>query len=112
MSTAMTNVSLATPYKRTEQIYLKISWQYYDKKHHMAENRTCDTHVTDYAYNNQWRIQEFRGFCSKPPPDPVFKYPMIMKQFGLNETKLFHFHGIFRKNEMKSAKRTPIHLYI
>ena len=26
------------------------------------------------------------------------------------ETKLFHFHGIFKKNEIKSAKRTP-HLY-
>ena len=25
----------------------------------------------------------------------------------LNETKLFHLHGIFKKNEIKSAKRTP-----
>ena len=30
---------------------------------------------------------------------------------GVSETKLFHFHGIFRKNEIKSAKRTP-HIYI
>ena len=29
-----------------------------------------------------------------------------------HETKLFHFHGIFMKNEIKSAKRTPTHLYI
>ena len=33
-------------------------------------------------------------------------YPMKMKLFGLSETKLFHFHGIFNKNEIKSAKRT------
>ena len=25
----------------------------------------------------------------------VFKYPMKRKLFGLNETKLVHFHGIF-----------------
>ena len=24
------------------------------------------------------------------------KYPLKMKQFGLSETKLFHFHGIFK----------------
>ena len=29
----------------------------------------------------------------------------------LSETKLFHFHGIFKKNEIKSAKRTP-HTFI
>ena len=35
-----------------------------------------------------------------------------MKQFGLNETKLFHFYGIFKnKNQIKSAKRPPfIHM--
>ena len=26
-----------------------------------------------------------------------------MKSFGLSETKLFHFHGIFKKKEIKSA---------
>ena len=30
-------------------------------------------------------------------PSPVFNYPMKMKKFGLSETKLFHFHGIFKK---------------
>ena len=30
-----------------------------------------------------------------------------MKKFGLSETKLFHFHGIFKKNEIQSAMRTP-----
>ena len=30
-----------------------------------------------------------------------------MKKIGLSETKLFHFHGIFKKNEIKSAMRTP-----
>ena len=38
---------------------------------------------------------------SNPTPCPRFKYPMKMKQFGLNETKLFQFHGIFRENEIK-----------
>ena len=41
---------------------------------------------------------------------------MKMKYFGLSETKfetkLFHFHGIFRANEIKSAKRTPTPLYL
>ena len=32
------------------------------------------------------------------------QYPMKMKSFGLNETKLSHFHGIFKKNEIKSVK--------
>ena len=40
---------------------------------------------------------------SNPLPAPVFKYPMKMKTFGLSETKLFHFHGIFKQNEIKSA---------
>ena len=51
----------------------------------------------------------------EPPPPPhasVFKYSMKMKYFGLDETKLFHFHGIFKKNEIKSAKRTPTPLNI
>ena len=29
-----------------------------------------------------------------------------------NETKLFHFHGIFKKHDIKSAKRTTAPLYI
>ena len=32
---------------------------------------------------------------------------MKMNQFGLSETKLFRSHGIFKKNEIKSATRTP-----
>ena len=31
---------------------------------------------------------------------------------ALSETKLFYFHGIFKKDEMKSEKRTPVPLYI
>ena len=42
--------------------------------------------------------------CTQPP---IFKYPMKIKLFGLSETKLFHFHGIFKKNKIKSAKLTP-----
>ena len=38
---------------------------------------------------------------------PVFKYPMKMKSFGLNETNLLHVHGIFKKNEIELTKRTP-----
>ena len=37
---------------------------------------------------------------------------MKMKQYGLTETTLFHFHGIFNINEIKSAKRTPTRLYL
>ena len=34
-----------------------------------------------------------------------------MKSFGLSETKLFYFHWIFKKNEIKSAHpRTFIHM--
>ena len=44
---------------------------------------------------------------SNPNPRPQF----LIIQFGLTETKLFHFHGIFKKNEIKSEKRTPpIHI--
>ena len=31
---------------------------------------------------------------------------MKMESLGLSETKLFHFHEIFEKNEIKSPKRT------
>ena len=51
------------------------------------------------------------GNSLEPPLPLVFKKPIKMKWFGLSETKLFHFHWIFRKIEMKSAKRTT-HIYI
>ena len=44
-----------------------------------------------------------QGVGSNPPPSPS---PIF------SETKLFHFHGIFKKIEIKSAKGTPIPLYI
>ena len=53
-----------------------------------------------------------QGVRLEHPPLPIFKYPMKVKQFGLSETKLFRLHGIFRKNEIKSGKRTPTTLYI
>ena len=34
---------------------------------------------------------------------PHFKYLMKIKLFGLSENKLFHFLGIFKKNETKSG---------
>ena len=52
------------------------------------------------------------GFALIPLPAPLFRYPMKMKYFGLNETKLFHFHGIFKQNEIKRAKRTHTPLFI
>ena len=61
---------------------------------------------------NQRQIQMgFRGFAQTPTP-LVFKYPVKMKYFALSEAKLFHFHGIFEKNEIKSEKRTQHLLYI
>ena len=38
------------------------------------------------------------GSLEAPSPIPVFKYPMKTKQFGLSETKLYHFHGIVKTN--------------
>ena len=52
------------------------------------------------------------GSLEPPSPLPIVKYPMKMKLFGLTETKFFHFHRIFKKNEIKSAKRTQTLLYI
>ena len=51
------------------------------------------------------------GSLGPPSPPPVFKNPMKMKINGLSEFKLFNFHGIFLRNEIKSAKR-PTPLYI
>ena len=34
------------------------------------------------------------------------KYPMKMKQFGLTETKLFHFHKIFKNKGREGGSRT------
>ena len=37
---------------------------------------------------------------------------MKMKWFGLRETKLFHLHVIFKKNEIKSAQQSePLYTY-
>ena len=36
-----------------------------------------------------------------------FKYPMKMKQFGLTETKLFHFHRIFKKQGRGGGSSKP-----
>ena len=52
----------------------------------------------------------FRGFAGIPSFAPVYKYPMKMQLFGLSETKLFHFHGIFKKNEIKLASPSLIHI--
>ena len=45
------------------------------------------------------------GSLEPPFPLAVFKYSMKMKYFGLSEseTKLFYIHGIFKKNEIRSA---------
>ena len=50
-------------------------------------------------------LEGVQGVRLNPPPRPhVFKYPMKMIYFGLTE--------ILKKTEIKSAKRTPTHLYI
>ena len=36
-----------------------------------------------------------------------FKYPMKMKQFGLTETKLFHFHRIFKNGGQGGGSSKP-----
>ena len=36
------------------------------------------------------------------------KYPMKMKKFGLSETKLFHFHRIFKNREREGFQATPL----
>ena len=46
------------------------------------------------------------GGSNEPPSPHIFKYPMEMKQFAVSETKLFHFHGKFKKNEI-NQKREP-----
>ena len=43
------------------------------------------------------------------PTFPSIKYSMKMKWFGLDETKLFHFHRIFK---IQSTKRNQYRLYI
>ena len=54
-----------------------------------------------------------QGVGLNPLPAPHFKISYENgSKFGFSETKLFHFHGIFKKNEIKSAKRTPIPFYI
>ena len=68
------------------------------------------------------RVQDFmeRGFiCIKVWGFDLLilshflKYPMKMKQFGLPETKLFHFHMIFKKRGRKGVQASPLnHLWI
>ena len=36
------------------------------------------------------------GFALLISTHLFIKYPIKMKEFGLTETKLFHFHGIFK----------------
>ena len=40
-----------------------------------------------------------QGFVRTPLPRP--------QSLNISETKLFHFHGIFKQIDIKSAKRTP-----
>ena len=60
--------------------------------------RTLTIHITihiRYTFKIYACYQFEPPTPTPPPPPPVFKYPMKMKEFGLIETKLFHFHGIF-----------------
>ena len=53
-----------------------------------------------------------QGGSLESPSPLVFKYPMKMNNLVSTETELFHFHGIFKKKEIKLAKQTPTPLYI
>ena len=48
------------------------------------------------------------GFASLILSHFFLKYPMKIKLFGLTETKLFHFHKIFKKTvDREGFERTP-----
>ena len=51
---------------------------------------------TSYLSINCYAVEEPEGVHMNPLPAPGFKYPMEMK-YGLSETRLFHFRGIFMK---------------
>ena len=62
---------------------------------------------TIFSYIKRGGSRGGSGGLLKPPVQPpAFKSHLKMKSFGLNETKFFHFHGIFKTNEIKSEKRT------
>ena len=60
-----------------------------------------------------------QGVCSNPPPHPLFinilwiwNNLVSVRPNYFSETKLFQFHGIFKKTEIKSVKWIPTPLYI
>ena len=86
-----------------------------DQRGNLLSNISAPLLFVSYCiYAKQWRIRRgFRGFARTPlPAGPGLKYPMKLKKIGLIETKLFHFHGIFKKYDLKSSKRTTTPLYI
>ena len=54
-------------------------------------------------------VADPEGVCLNPLP-AVFIYPMKMRIIWF-KTKLFHFHGVFKKNENKISKvlDPPLH---
>ena len=55
-------------------------------------------------------VSDPEGVAWAPPPPLPPSFLNILRKW--NNLELFHFHGIFKKNEIKSAKRTPTPLYI
>ena len=53
-----------------------------------------------------------QGVRSNPLPTLVFKYPVKRKLFALSEAKLFHFHGIFKKNEINTNSEPSIFIHM
>ena len=53
-----------------------------------------------------------QGVCFSPPSLPPFfiEISYESERFGRNETKLFQFHGIFKKNEIKANPHPFIHM--
>ena len=52
------------------------------------------------------------GSLGLPSPPRGLKNTMKMKLFGLNETKLFHFHGIFKKIVIRLVKRPHAFIHL
>ena len=87
---------------------IKILFLLYVNRNKPIYNRRTREQTLPLTWE-QWRIQ--RGFTQTSSSAPVFRYPMKVELFGLSETKLFRFHGIFKINEIKK-KHTHTFIYI
>ena len=71
----------------------------------------CNTWITGAAVGSSGGSRGGSGGSLEPPsppPPPVFKYPMEMNNLISMRPNYFIGLGYFKKNDIKSAKRTPI----